>query len=176
MNRRGIVLGVGGGVAAAAGAGTWLLSSHRARGEAVEDAPADPWSMSFATPGGPPVALSALRGRPLLLNFWATWCGPCATEMPLLDRFAASLVGKRWNVLALAIDEPTPVRRFVAERSLRLPIALAGMSGLDLSRSLGNTAGALPFTVVFDRDGLAVERKLGILDAALLDRWSASVR
>ncbi len=173
MKRRRIVLGAGAVVATAAGVGTGLLMRRREPVEAaaVPASPIDPWSMSFTSLNGSSLALATLRGRPLLLNFWATWCGPCATEMPLLDRFAGSLPARGWGVLALAVDEIGPVRRFVADRALHLPVALAGVDGLDLSRQLGNSAGALPFTVVFDRAGGVFDRRLGILDSGMLDRW-----
>ena len=115
------------------------------------------------------------RGRPLRLNFWATWCGPCVVEMPLLDRFAQEQRPRGWQVLALAVDQPDPVRRFIAERNLRLPVAIAGAIGLDLSRHLGNTGGGLPFTAAFDSRGAAAERRLGTVTAELLGRWTTSV-
>ncbi len=115
--------------------------------------------------------MGRLRGKALLLNFWATWCAPCATEMPLLDAFARTAPARGWNVLALAVDSADPVRHFLVERSLSLPVALAGADGLDLSRSLGNSVGALPFTVAFGADGQPRARKLGTLDAALLESW-----
>ena len=174
MRRRDLVLGAGAVVAVAAGIGTRLVRSRDAA-VATAASPQDPWTMSFATPDGAPVRLAAFRGRPLLLNFWATWCAPCATEMPLLDRFSQSASARQWGVLALAVDDSEPVRRFLADRQLRLPVAMAGSDGLDLSRSLGNSAGALPYTVVFDRAGNAVANRLGILDGAMLDRWATTV-
>jgi thiol-disulfide isomerase/thioredoxin len=118
------------------------------------------------------VPMARLRGKALLLNFWATWCAPCATEMPLLDAFARTAPGRGWNVLALAVDSADPVRRFLAERALSLPVALAGADGLDLSRSLGNNVGALPFTVAFDTAGTPLQHRLGALDRAWLERWT----
>ena len=114
------------------------------------------------------------RGRPLLLNFWATWCAPCVTEMPLLDRFASERAASGWRVLALALDQADPVRRFVAERKLGLPVALAGSDGFALSRALGNVHGALPFTAVFDSSGARTDHTLGTVSADLLDRWVAT--
>ncbi len=172
MNRRRVVLGAVSATAivAGVGAGVWRTRSG-------QDAPApsaDLWTLSFARPDGPPLAMSGLRGRRLLVNFWATWCPPCVTEMPLLDAFARNHADAGWSVLALAIDGAEPVRRFIAERSLRLPVALTGDDGIDLSRRLGNSAGGLPFSVAFDREGLPVQRKLGALDAALLQTWAAA--
>jgi thiol-disulfide isomerase/thioredoxin len=120
--------------------------------------------------------MAALRGKPLLLNFWATWCGPCVVEMPLLDRFARERGPAGWQVLALAIDQPDPVRRFVAERNLRLPVALAGPVGLELSRQLGNRNGGLPFTATFDSNGTKAVQHLGAVDARRLSEWAGSVR
>jgi thiol-disulfide isomerase/thioredoxin len=120
--------------------------------------------------------MASWRGRPLLLNFWATWCGPCVVEMPLLDRFAREQPARGWQVLALAVDQPDPVRRFIAERTLTLPVAIAGAVGLDLSRHLGNVGGGLPFTAAFDSTGAAVQRRLGTVSSDLLAGWKASIR
>ncbi len=172
MKRRGVVLGAvaAAAVVAGVGAGVWRTRAGR---EAPASAP-DLWTLSFATLDGPPLAMSTLRGRHLLVNFWATWCPPCVTEMPLLDDFSRSQADAGWSVLALAIDAAEPVRRFIAERSLRLPVALAGEEGIDLSRRLGNSAGGLPFSVAFDRHGSPVQRKLGAIDAGLLHTWAAA--
>jgi hypothetical protein len=96
--------------------------------------------------------------------------------MPLLDRFAKEQGGGGWRVLALAVDQADPVRRFVAERALRLPVAIAGGIGLDLSRQLGNLGGGLPFTAVFDSSGAAVKRHLGAVSRDLLAGWMKSIR
>ncbi len=172
MKRRTVVLGAVSTAAVATGIGTALWRARRddsGRGEAP-----DVWALSFVTLDGPPLAMRGLRGKRLLVNFWATWCPPCVTEMPLLDSFARSQSGAGWSVLALAVDGAEPVRRFIAERGLKLPVALAGEDGLDLSRRLGNSAGGLPFSVAFDLGGAAAQRKLGVLDADLLRSWVAT--
>jgi thiol-disulfide isomerase/thioredoxin len=173
MKRRALVLGAVAVAAIAAGTGVAVWRARRAEGSAPSGA--DVWDLSFVTIDGPPLAMSTLRGRPLLLNFWATWCVPCVTEMPILDAFARAQSTAGWNVLALAIDSADPVRRFTAERGLRLPVALAGEDGLDLARRLGNTVGGLPFTVAFDTQGAPKKRKFGAVDKRLLDTWAASV-
>ena len=171
MKRRTWLIGAAAtaGVVGGAGVAAWR---QRAPGMSEATMAADVWSLSFERLDGTQLAMRSLRGKPLLLNFWATWCAPCVTELPLLDAFSRQHAG-RWQVLGLAVDRPDPVRRFAAERALHLPIALAGMEGLDLSRGLGNKVGALPFSVAFDSGGRIAERKLGVLDAELLREWSA---
>ena len=175
MNRRNVVFVAAGLAAVAIGAGTALRRAREAEEDDGPVAPVDVWSLTFDGLDAGSIALAGWRGRPLLLNFWATWCGPCVVEMPLLDRFAKEQGGAGWRVLALAIDQADPVRRFVAERALRLPVAIAGGVGLDLSRQLGNLAGGLPFTAVFDSSGAAVKRHLGAVSRELLNGWMKSV-
>ena len=61
---------------------------------------------------GGKLALANFLGKPLLVNFWATWCPPCVKEMPLLDRFAQEQRAAAWQVVGLAIDKIEPVREF----------------------------------------------------------------
>ena len=77
----------------------------------------------------------------------------------------------QWHVLGLAVDGPTPVREFLRKTPVTFPIGLAGLNGVELSRSLGNTAGGLPFSVVFDGQGRQATRKLGALSQSDLDAW-----
>ena len=175
MNRRLVVLGGAGLAAAAIGAGTaWRRARQEAEDAGAPEVSIDLWGLEFQSVDGAPVRMADWRGRPLLLNFWATWCGPCVVEMPLLDRFAREHSSRGWQVLALAVDQADPVRRFIAERTLTLPVAIAGAIGLDLSRRLGNVAGGLPFTVAFDSTGAAVQRRLGAVSSELLAGWKSS--
>ena len=177
MNRRLVIVGGAGLAAAAIGAGTaWRRAREEAEDAAAPEPSIDIWTLEFHGVDGTPLRMADWRGRPLLLNFWATWCGPCVVEMPLLDRFAREQPAQGWRVLALAVDQPDPVRRFVAERTLTLPIAIAGAIGLDLSRHLGNAGGGLPFTAAFDSSGRAVQRRLGPVSAELLAGWKSSTR
>jgi thiol-disulfide isomerase/thioredoxin len=175
--RRILVAGVG---LAAMGLGLgWALrwQLHRPPDPAAERTPpVDPWSQRFDTPGGSELALATFRGRPLVLNFWATWCAPCVEEMPLLDRFAGEHRSAGWQVVGLALDEAEPVRKFLAHTPVSFAIGLASGRGVGLSRSLGNSQGALPFSVVFDGGGNAFARKLGALNWQELTAWAAQVR
>ena len=176
MKRRTALLAASAATALAAGA---AIALRRARGTDAEPdelgAGADVWAFEFEALSGPAVALRALRGQPLLLNFWATWCVPCVVEMPLLDAFARTRTHSGWRVLALAVDQRGAVQRFVADRALTLPVALAGAAGIDLSRALGNRVGALPFTAVFDRQGEIAARKLGAVSREQLEAWARAI-
>jgi thiol-disulfide isomerase/thioredoxin len=130
--------------------------------------------LRFPTPDGGELALADFRGRPLLLNFWATWCPPCVKEMPLLDQFHRTHQAAGWQVLGLAVDSPTPVRQFLARVPVGFAIGLAGFDGTELSRRLGNESGALPFTVVFGKEGRVLHRKLGEVTPEELAAWAAA--
>ncbi|MBA4176111.1 MAG: redoxin [Leptothrix sp. (in: Bacteria)] len=171
MKRRGLLMAGAG--AAAAGAGVaWQLWRATPAGDAPLDAATLAfWQSSFPQPDGRTLALAPLRGRPLVLNFWATWCPPCVKEMPELDRFAKAFAARGGRVVGLAVDNPSAVRQFLAKTPVGYDIALAGFDGTQLSRDLGNTTGALPFTAVFDRRGAIVQRKLGETSQAELESW-----
>lgn len=100
----------------------------------------------------------------------------CVKELPEIDRFHAEVRGEGWKVLGVAVDAPTPVREFLARRPLGFPVVLAGLEGTQWSRELGNQQGGLPFTVLFDRSGRVVQRKLGETHHAELMGWRAALR
>ena len=130
------------------------------------------WAASFDTPNDTPLSLAILRGKPLVVNFWATWCPPCVEEMPLLDAFYRQNSSKGWQVIGLAIDQPSQVKRFLSQRPVTYPIGLAGLGGPELARALGNESGALPFTLVLMPDGRVLQSKLGKLSEADIANWS----
>jgi thiol-disulfide isomerase/thioredoxin len=158
------------GAAAVAGAGLawWKLQPH-AMEEGAERAL---WGMEFERPEGGMLSLQTMAGKPLLLNFWATWCPPCVEELPMLNAFHREHAARGWQVLGLAIDQPSAVRKFLARIPLDFPVGLAGLGGTDLGRSLGNLTGGLPFTVVLGKGGQVVQRKMGQITAQDLQLWT----
>lgn len=180
MNRRRVAV-VGAGVGLASVGLGWALRWFTERPPqvpkeaitAVGAAPGiDIWQLSFERPEGGELAFASLRGRPLVLNFWATWCPPCVEEMPMLDRFHGAQGAGGWQVVGLAIDSAEPVREFLTKHPVGFPIALAGPRGVSIARALGNQRGALPFSVIYDAGGNAIAHKLGALTIDELETWT----
>ena len=190
MNRRKIALG---GVAAAAGlagvgAAWWKLRPHdvvsglgadRAAalpgadaGAASDDAVEAFWKSSFDTPAGTPLLMSSFRGKPLLVNFWATWCPPCIEELPLLDSFYQANKSNGWQLLGLAVDQPSAVQKWLQAKPLSFPVGMAGFGGTELSKSFGNLSGGLPFSVVLGASGQLLHRKSGKVTPEELALWA----
>jgi thiol-disulfide isomerase/thioredoxin len=118
--------------------------------------------VAFEDPDGEPVTLSEFRGRPVLVNRFATWCAPCVVEMPALDALALR-EGERLKVLTLSqdLEGRDKVTRFFAERDFKaiepyLDAELAFMTGLGIA--------TLPTTILYDAEGREVWRMTGLED------------
>ncbi|HSW25815.1 MAG TPA: TlpA disulfide reductase family protein [Burkholderiaceae bacterium] len=169
--RRSVVIGgVGLAAATAGGAIAWWRAGVSAQTQGAADAL---WALRFERPEGGSLVMADLRGKPMIINFWATWCVPCVRELPALQRFAREHAASGWKVIALAVDQPVPVLEFIARFRLDIPVALAGVDGMEWQRTVGNTAGGLPFSVVLDVHGRVRQRRLGESHYDELVRWAA---
>lgn len=130
---------------------------------AVHSAVTSLYTQSLNDLQGQPQPLAKWKGKPLLVNFWATWCAPCVQEMPELSHLAGEDGGKRFNVIGIGIDSPTNMSEFAAKHQIAYPLYVAGMGGTELSREFGNSAGGLPYTVLIGADGQVIKTYLGKL-------------
>ncbi|HEX5356965.1 MAG TPA: TlpA disulfide reductase family protein [Aquabacterium sp.] len=133
------------------------------------------WQQQFDTPQGGQLTLAKAKGKPVLINFWATWCPPCVKEMPELDRFHREFTPKGWAVIGLAIDGPTPVKEFLAKVAVGFDLGLAGFGGTELAQALGNESGGLPFSVMIDAQGKVQHRKMGATHFEELATWARQI-
>ena len=163
-------LGVSAGLAGAMVA--WQkFQPHAVMDEAIQNF----WSQEFEKPEGGTLFMKALQGKPLLINFWATWCPPCIEELPLIDAFFNQNKSKSFQVVGLAVDQPSMVRRYLSQRPLSFPVGLAGFNGTELGKTLGNSQSVLPFSVIFDAKGRLLAQKAGKLDQSDLEAWLKKV-
>jgi thiol-disulfide isomerase/thioredoxin len=114
----------------------------------------------------------AFPGRPLLVNVWASWCGPCIEEMPELERFATSQGTTGVQVVGLALDTPDAITAFLARVPVSYPILVETPGPADASVWLGNRKGVLPYTVLVGADGKIVKQKVGPFTHGEIEGWA----
>ena len=102
-------------------------------------------------------------GRVLVVNFWATWCPPCRREMPGFIALQNQYAERGLQFVGIAIDEQTAVADVVQELGVNYPTLMGQADAMELGRRFGNTLGALPYTVIVDRQGILVFAKRGEL-------------
>ena len=105
------------------------------------------------------------HGKVIILNFWASWCGPCQAEIPHLIRYQRTYAGRGLQIIGVGLDEKRKVRNFVRTFGIDYPVLLADPGrGRDLLGPWGDPRRILPFSVVIDRDGHIQFTRIGILD------------
>lgn len=126
---------------------------------------------TLQTLDGETIRLSDLRGRPVLINFWASWCGPCRREMPELIRVYEAHRAEGFVILALndtSLDSLSAVKAFVEEFQLPFPVLLdeTGAVSTDLYQLRG-----LPTSVFINREGFIVRIYLGAMTGAQIEQY-----
>ena len=120
-------------------------------------------ALTLPDAAGEQATLAQWKGKVLVVNFWATWCEPCKEEMPRFIKLQEEFGPKGLQFVGVAIDQPEKVRAFAKDIGLNYPTLVGGYGVIELSKTLGNRVGALPFTVVLDRAGGLVHTQLGPL-------------
>ncbi|AIO42061.1 ahpC/TSA family protein [Burkholderia cenocepacia] len=163
-------------VAGGLAAGHWFRSSKADDGTAVaapaaQGTPVEQlWAASLTGVDGKPASLASFKGQKVVVNFWASWCGPCVEEMPELVALSHQYKQKGIRFIGIGVDSDQNVKNFLQKVKVDYPVFVSGYAGADLARNFGNTAGALPFTVVIDETGTIRETKLGQIHPAELKK------
>jgi thiol-disulfide isomerase/thioredoxin len=175
MNTRRILAGALVAIVAACGgvlANHWFSGgsevAHAAQAAAAPSAVEQLWAAPVTTVEGKPQSLSLLKGHPIVVNFWASWCGPCVEEMPALSQLQRDYAKKGIQFVGLGVDSEKNVQAFLQKVKVAYPIYITGFGGADLARAFGNNAGGLPFTVVIDANGNVRSTKLGQINSEAL--------
>jgi thiol-disulfide isomerase/thioredoxin len=157
-------------------AGTGLFLSHQRSAPATPQAHAvaDLLAQTMPDVNGKPEALSKWQGKPLIINFWATWCAPCVEEMPELAALQAEIAPIQ--IIGIGVDTQANIAQFAEKKHIYYPLYVAGTNATDLLRQLGNQAGGLPFTILVGMDGNLKKIYLGRLNFDDLRRDLASLK
>lgn len=148
-------------------------------------APAPPAGVAVAERGGKVVAFevsgldgkpvtvpTAWAGRPLLVNVWASWCGPCIKEMPELQRFHAGQGADGTQVVGIALDDATAVRDFLKRVPVDYPILIDAAGPADAGVRLGNPKGVLPYSALISADGVLLKQRIGPFADGEIEAWA----
>jgi peroxiredoxin len=115
---------------------------------------------------------AAYAGRPVLINVWASWCGPCVTEMPALQAFADEQGANGVQVVGIALDDVDAVRAFVERTHVTYPILVDAPGPADAGVRLGNPKGVLPYSVVVSADGRLQKQRIGPFEEGEIAGWA----
>jgi thiol-disulfide isomerase/thioredoxin len=170
------------GIAAlVAGSASWLALRPPARSSgppelaAPEIAPAAILAMTFDEGPGRTRSLAEFSGEVVVVNFWATWCGPCRAEMPAFDRVAARWAGRGVRFVGLSSESPDVASGFGRSLGIRYPLWTGGDRVGELSRRLGNRLGVLPHTAILLPGGRVSAQRVGPYTEEELDTALAKI-
>jgi thiol-disulfide isomerase/thioredoxin len=160
MNRRQLLIICGISLIALLGGvftSQWISQTGLASEPSVKAFFANPWQ----SPDGKTANTAQWRGKVLVVNFWASWCPPCVEEMPALDQLQREYMQQNVVFVGIGIDSPSNIREFLEKTPVSYPILIGGLVGSSLSKQMGNTQGALPYTVIINSKGKSTFTKLG---------------
>jgi thiol-disulfide isomerase/thioredoxin len=154
---------------AALAAGSWLAQTRYAAHPPAAPAVTALWQLGFPDMQGRRQELAQWRGQAVVLNFWASWCAPCREEIPDFVALRAQYRPRGVEFVGIAIDNSANVAQFLQHLPVNYPILIGEGAAHALARQLGDPSGALPYTIVLDRNGNIVLTHLGRLPRATLE-------
>ncbi len=128
------------------------------------------YATSFPDLEGKARPLGEWQGKIIVLNLWATWCGPCREEIPIMVRLQQKYREQGLVFIGLAMDEQGPVEKYAKEMGINYPILLGDVTLGEFGRRLGNSNGGLPYTAIIDRSGKIITTRLGGVDEKFLEQ------
>lgn len=179
MSRRWAIIGAGALLALAAFAAGLLLSRPERSPIAPSPLPRQAavdrlFGAPLMDPAGKQTTLTQWQGKPLLVNFWATWCPPCLIEMPVFSRLQEK--HKDVQFVGIAIDTTQNVQAFCASRDYSYPLLVGTEQVMSLMGELGNDRNGLPFTLAIDPRGQVRHVRLGGLSEAETEEIISSLK
>lgn len=157
----------------AAGAGMYVSHQRTVPQTPEARAVANLFAQNMPDVAGRSQSLSQWKGKPLIINFWATWCSPCVEEMPELAALQAEVAPVQ--IIGIGVDSQQNIAQFAEKFHIYYPLYVAGTGVTDLLRQFGNQAGGLPFTILVGLDGKLKKVYLGRLNFDELRRDLASL-
>jgi thiol-disulfide isomerase/thioredoxin len=127
-------------------------------------------STSFPDAAGRSQRIGQWLGRPIVVNFWATWCAPCLAEVPLLVDFHRKYAAKGVQMVGICADQVVKMLEFSKKYRMEYTLLVADASVFALLKKIGNSAGALPYSVVLDRRGAIAYQCVGAVKAGELEK------
>ena len=128
------------------------------------------FALTMSTPADKPIAFESLKGKPIMVNFWARWCGPCRKEIPDLVEMHTKYKDKGLVIVGIAVEDAAnrdSVREFAKAYEMSYLQVIGGVQpSVELMQAIGNPKSGLPFTVVIDRSGKIIAKKLGAMSKA----------
>ncbi len=162
-------------VAVLLGVGAMYLGTTWNKESSTQILPADVlapgvlYATSFPDLAGRSRSLGEWQGKIIVLNLWATWCGPCREEIPIMIKVHQKYRDQGVVFLGLAMDDKVPVEKYAKEMGINYPVLLDDFASGEFARRLGNKNGLLPYTVIIDRSGKIISTKLGGVDEKFLE-------